>query len=67
MYHYGPVPLLWLYKMENAKWLQLFTLFPAVEYLYLSEGIAAHVTRALREVDGEGVPTNVFPALQKLS
>jgi len=57
---------LWANEMENAKWLQLFTLFPAVENLYLSEGITRYVTRALQEVDGEDVPTNVFPALKRL-
>jgi hypothetical protein len=52
--------------MENTKWLQLLALFPAVENLYLSDRVAQYVARALPEVDGEGVPTTVLPALKRL-
>jgi hypothetical protein len=52
--------------MENAKWFQLFTLFPAVENLYLSEGVARYVTHARQEVDSRDVPPKVLPALKRL-
>ena len=57
---------LWAEKMENAEWLRLFALFPAVENLYLSGGVARYVTRALQEADGENEAAKVFPALKRL-
>ena len=52
-------------KLGKGQWLDLFRLFPAMENLYLSEGLAVCTAPALRELAGEGV-MEVLPALQNL-
>ena len=52
-------------KLGNVQWLDLFRLFPAIETLYLSEGLATCAAPALQELAGEGV-MEVLPALQNL-
>ena len=47
-----------------AEWLPFFRLFPSVEALHLSEGVAACIASALEETaDSEQVVTDVFSAL----
>ena len=53
------------FTVGNDRWLELFHFFPAVENLYLSEGLAICVAPALRGLVGEGV-AEVLPALQNL-
>jgi len=55
----------WAYCKENARWLELLRVFASVENLYLSSGPAAFVAPALQKLAaGEGVATQVLPALQ---
>jgi len=61
----GYLPLL-ADDMGNTPWLELLRIFTAVEDLYLSNGLALCVTRALRELTGEGL-AGVLPALRNLS
>ncbi|KAH9010519.1 hypothetical protein EDB84DRAFT_1101135 [Lactarius hengduanensis] len=51
-------------EMDFADWLPFFRLFPAVQTLHLSGGIAAYIVSALEDTanSGEMVP-NVFPEL----
>jgi len=48
--------------MENAQWLELLNLFPALEDLYLTDEIAPRVCGALQELSEERA-TEVLPAL----
>jgi hypothetical protein len=52
-------------KLRKGQWLDLFRLFPAMENLYLSEGLAVCTAPALRELASEGV-MEVLPALQNI-
>jgi hypothetical protein len=50
--------------VDSTKWLPLFRLFPAVKFLDLSGGVAAHIASAL--VDAAETVTDVFPALHSI-
>ena len=52
-------------RFGNVQWLDFFRLFPAMENLYLPEGLAVCAAPALQELAGEGV-MEVLPALQNL-
>ena len=51
--------------IENSQWLEIFSLFTAVKYLYISLEFTRHVVAALQERVGESV-AEVLPALQTL-
>jgi len=53
-------------RVENEEWLELFHYFAAVGNLYLSEALAMCVAPALQELVGNGVTTQVLPALENL-
>jgi hypothetical protein len=49
--------------MDITEWLPFFRLFPAVEALHLSGGVAAYIASALEDnADPEKMVTDVFPA-----
>ena len=50
---------------EETHWLELLSIFPATENLYLFEGVVSCIAFALQEVAPEGV-TEVLSALQNL-
>ncbi|KAH9003648.1 hypothetical protein EDB86DRAFT_3240985 [Lactarius hatsudake] len=51
--------------MDITDWLPFFRLFPAVETLHLSGGIAAYIVSALEDTaDPEETVTDVLPALR---
>jgi len=57
----------WIFRIGNARWLELLRFFASVEDLYLSEELGIFIAPALREhVAGEGVATQVLPALKNL-
>lgn len=52
-------------EMDITEWLSFFRLFPAVEALHLSGGVAAHIASALEDTaDPEEMVTDIFPALR---
>ncbi|KAH9035491.1 hypothetical protein EDB85DRAFT_2143657 [Lactarius pseudohatsudake] len=53
------------FEMDSAEWLPLLRLFPAVEALHLSGGVAACIASALEDTAKE-MTTEVFPALHLL-
>ncbi len=58
---------LWADSTGSAQWLELLRFFDTVENLHLSEGLALCLAPALQELTttiGEGVVTEVLPALQ---
>ena len=59
----------WMYNIDNGRWLDLFRSFSAVKNLYLSEKAASCIAPALQEVaegrTAEVLPT-VLPALQNI-
>jgi hypothetical protein len=55
----------WQDNIENALWLELFGLFPAVKDLYLDFEFAARIVPALQELVGVRV-TEVLPNLQNI-
>jgi F-box-like len=55
----------WQDDMENAQWLELLNLFPALEDLYVTDEIAPRVCGALQGLSGERA-TEVLPALRYL-
>ncbi|KAH9029654.1 hypothetical protein EDB85DRAFT_2290745 [Lactarius pseudohatsudake] len=51
--------------MDITDWLPFFRLFPAVQTLHLSGGVAAYIVSALEDTaDPEETVTDVFPALR---
>jgi hypothetical protein len=52
-------------RLDNAKWLPLLRLFPAVEALHVSGRLAAHFARVLEDIAEERV-TDVLSALRSL-
>jgi hypothetical protein len=55
----------WVDDMANAKWVELLRYFPAVEDLYLSEGLSLCLAPTMREFAERGV-TDALPALKNL-
>jgi len=55
----------WVDGMANAKWVELLRYFPAVEDLYLSEGLSLCLAPTLREFAENGV-TEALSALKNL-
>jgi hypothetical protein len=55
----------WVDGMANAKWVELLRYFPAVEDLYISEGLSLCLAPTLRELAENGV-TEALPALKNL-
>ncbi|KAH9161341.1 hypothetical protein EDB89DRAFT_739871 [Lactarius sanguifluus] len=53
------------FDMDSTKWLPLLRLFPTVEALHLSGGVAASIASALEDT-AEEMTTEVFPALHLL-
>jgi hypothetical protein len=52
-------------EMDISEWLPFFRLFPAVEALHLSGGVAAYIASALEDTaDPEEMVTDAFPALR---
>ncbi|KAI9430940.1 hypothetical protein H4582DRAFT_2085898 [Lactarius indigo] len=49
---------------EIADWLPFFRLFPAVETLHLSGGVAAYIVSALEDTANSEMFTDVFPQLR---
>jgi hypothetical protein len=51
--------------MDSSQWLELFSLFVAVQSLHVSERLVSPVSRALRDLTGE-TATGVLPMLRTL-
>lgn len=49
---------------DSTEWMLFFRLFPAIEFLDLSGGVAVHIASAL--VDAAKMVTDVFPALHSV-
>jgi hypothetical protein len=56
---------LWAERMEDAPWLELVRFFTAMEYMYLSRGLAVCIPPALQGLTGEGI-TGVLPVLRNI-
>jgi hypothetical protein len=56
----------WQGDMENTQWMEIFDLFTAVQGLYLSNGIALRVARALQGLARERVVTDMLPSLRNI-
>jgi hypothetical protein len=55
----------WHDDMDNTQWLEFLQPFTAVKGLYLCEGLALRVVRALQDLTGEGA-AELLPALQSI-
>jgi hypothetical protein len=51
-------------EVDSTQWLPFFRLFPAIEFLDLSGGVAVYIASAL--VDAAKTVTDVFPALHSI-
>jgi len=56
----------WQGDMENTQWMEFLGLFTAMEGLYLSNGVALRVARALQGLAREGVVTDMLPSLRNI-
>jgi len=56
----------WQSDMENTQWMEFLDLFTAVKGLYLSNGIALRVARALQGMARERVVTDMLPSLRDI-
>jgi hypothetical protein len=55
----------WVSHTNNAAWMELVRLFTAIEYMYLSNGLAGFIGPALQGLTGEKV-TGVLPVLRDI-